>query len=101
MPVMMRFVKAPNIAGVDPATLKEFIGLEVPINNLEIIGLLGAEESTPNGFDWDEQFPEVIAIETSELVLSAVKRNRLVLSKYLMTLKSEKILVEVGLCNVF
>lgn len=103
MPMMIKFVMEPALAGISAEISKQFIGLEVPLNRLESVGVLEMHEGSTQliSESAEDVYPEHVAVEMEQLVLEACRRKRYLLATYLETQRIQKLMVPVSLIKIF
>lgn len=74
MSVVYRFHTAPAIKQIPPEVLRCFVGLEVPINTLEVVGTLGATKSVISRKY--PKYPQHNVVMTKEALIEACFRQR-------------------------
>ncbi len=103
MSVMIKFIKEPVLAGISVEIRKQFIGLEVPLNRLESVGVLEMIEGSTQLISKPEEevYPNHAAVEMEQLVLAAYRQKCYALVKYLETQRIEKLMVPVSFIKIF
>ena len=93
----------PALAEIYAEICKQFIGLEVPLNRLESVGVLEMNEGSTLliSESAEDVYPEHVAVEMEQLVLAAYRQKRYALAKYLETQRIKKLMVPVSLIKIF
>ena len=100
---MIKFEKEPALAGISVEICKQFIGLEVPLNRLESVGVLEMNEGSTQLISepMEEVYPEHVAVEMQQLMLAAYRQKRYALAAYLETQRFIKLMIPVSLIIIF